>query len=776
MAEFGIGKRVRRVEDRRFLTGAGRYVGDIDLPRQGWGIVVWSPHAHARILRIDTARAASVPGVLCVLTGADAVADGLGGLTPFTLPEDAGGPKAFRTRWLPLAHERVRCVGDRVAFVVAETLTAARDAAELVEVAYEPLPAVADVEDAAAAGAPRVWDDCPGNLCFALGAGDKAASDAAFARAKHVVALTLRSQRLAPSPLEPRAAIGEYRAADDDYTLYTGSQNPHGVRTMLAEAVLHVPETRLRVIAPDVGGGFGMKANAYPEDALVLWAARRCGRPVKWVATRSEGLAADNHGRDQVARARMALDGDGKILAVEVEALHALGAYIQSAAASPVVTAVRMLPSVYAIGTLHLSSKAVFTHASPMGVYRGAGRPEANYIVERLLDRAAAQIGIDPVELRRRNLIAAQAIPHRTATGFVYDSGDFAAVLDKAMALADWPGFAARRAASEAKGLRRGRAVGCYIERGGVTNDRMELRFDPSGAVTILAGTHSHGQGHATTYAQMVAEWLGVPFGSIRFVQGDTAAVGFGRGTYAARSSLLGGCALKLAADAIIEKARAMAAHLMEAAPADVQFSEGLFSIAGTDRAMHLVEVAKAFYRPAGLPRQFGLGLDASGSWAAEPPNYPNGCHVCEVEIDPETGVVRLDRYAAIDDIGIVVNPMICEGQVHGGLAQGIGQALMEEVIYDRATGQLLSGSLLDYTMPRADDLPDFAVDFLNTRATTNPLGIKGVGETGTVATPATIVNAALDALRPLGVTDLETPLTPPRVWRAIRQASSAKP
>ncbi|HZT50912.1 MAG TPA: xanthine dehydrogenase family protein molybdopterin-binding subunit, partial [Stellaceae bacterium] len=521
MSEYGIGKRVLRVEDRRFLTGAGRYVGDIVLPRQAFGAVVWSPHAHARIRAIATARAEAQPGVLCVLTGTDATAGGLGGLVPFTLPEHAGGPKAYVTEWLPLARDRVRCVGDRVAFVVAETPEAARDAAELVEVAYEPLSCVTTAEDAASAAAPLVWDDCAGNLCFTLETGDKEATTAAFARAAHVVSLTLRSQRVSPNPLEPRAAIGAHAAADDDYTLYTGSQNPHGVRSMLAEAVFHIPETRLRVVAPDVGGGFGMKANAYPEDALVLWAARRCGRPVKWVATRAESLAADNHGRDQVARARLALDADGRILALAVEALHGLGAYLQSAATSPVITAARMMPSVYRVPALHIVSKAVFTNVSPIGVYRGAGRPEANYVVERLLDRAAAVLGIDPVALRRRNLVQTQAIPHRTVTGAVYDSGDFAAALDRALALADWPGFAARRAASEAKGRRRGRAVGCYIERGGVTNDRMELRFDPSGAVTILAGTHSHGQGHATTYAQMVAEWLGVPFESIRFLQGD---------------------------------------------------------------------------------------------------------------------------------------------------------------------------------------------------------------------------------------------------------------
>ncbi len=767
MDEFGIGRPVRRVEDRRFLTGAGRYVGDIDLPRQAWGAIVWSPHAHARIIGIETARAAAAPGVLCVLTGADAARDGLGGLAPFTLPEDAGGPKSYRTEWLPLAVERVRCVGDRVAFVVAETLDQALDAASLVEIAYEVLPAAVAVEDTAAPGAPLVWADCPGNICFALATGSKDATEAAFAAAATTVSLRLESQRLSPNPLEPRGAIGDYRPADDAYTLYTSSQNPHGVRSMLAQSVLRVPETRLRVISPDVGGGFGMKANPYPEDALVLWASRRCLRPVKWIATRAESLAADNHGRDHVARAAMALAADGKILAVEVEALHALGAYFQSAAASPVLTTARLMPGVYDIAAVFIQSRAVFTHTSPIGVYRGAGRPEANYIVERLIDRAAAALGMTPEALRRRNLVPARALPHRTVTGMVYDSGDFAAVLEQCLALADWPGFAARRAASEAMGKRRGRAVGCYIERGGVTNDRMELRFDPGGAVTIIAGTHSHGQGHATTYAQMAAQWLGVPYESIRFVQGDTDAVAFGRGTYAARSSLVGGCALKLAVDAVIEKARAMAAHLLEAAPADVQFDDGVFTIAGTDRAMSLVEVAKAFYR-ARLPAQFGLGLDASGSWAADPPNYPNGCHVCEVEVDPETGAAAIARYAVVDDVGMVVNPMICEGQVHGALAQGIGQALLEQVIYHRGSGQLLSGSFLDYAMPRADDLPDFAVAFRAIPATTNPLGIKGVGETGVVAAPATVINALLDALAPLGVDDLATPATPERLWQAI--------
>jgi aerobic carbon-monoxide dehydrogenase large subunit len=769
MASFGIGKSVRRVEDRRFLIGGGRYVGDIVLSREAHGALVLSPHAHARILAIDTTDARDAPGVLCVLTGADALADGLGGLAPFTLPEDAGGPKAYRTQWMPLAGARVRCVGDRVAFVVAETAAEARDAADLVRVRYEPLAAVADGAAAAAPGAPLVWPDCPGNLCFALASGSKDAAASAFAKAAHVVRLNLRSQRLAPNPLEPRAAIGDYRAGEDAYTLYTTSQNPHGVRTMLASSVLHIAETALRVISPDVGGGFGMKANAYPEDALVLWASRRCGRAVKWIATRTESLACDNHGRDCVSDAAMALDADGRILGLTVDSVHALGAYLQSAAASPVMTAVRMMPSVYDVGAMHLTSKAVFTNASPMGVYRGAGRPEANYVVERLIDRAAAAMGLDPVELRRRNLLPASALPHRTATGSVYDSGDFAAVLEQCLALGDWPGFAARRAASEAQGLRRGRGIGCYIERGGVTNDRMGLRFDPGGAVTVLAGTHSHGQGHATTYAQMVAEWLGVPFDQVRFLQGDTDAVPFGRGTYAARSSLLGGCALKLAADGIIDKARALAAFLMEAAPDDVQFNDGVFAISGTDRTLSLVDVAKASFRPGGVPPRF-LALEASGTWAAEPPNYPNGCHFAEVEVDPDTGRVSLARYAVVDDVGRVINPMICEGQVHGALAQGIGQALLEEVVYDGA-GQLVSGSFADYAMPRADDLPAFRVAFHEVWATTNPLGVKGVGETGTVAAPATVVNAILDALRPLGVEDIATPASPERVWRALQAA-----
>jgi carbon-monoxide dehydrogenase large subunit len=773
MNSFGIGQPVRRVEDRRFLTGRARYVDDIDLPRQAHGALVLSPHAHARIRRVDASRALGAPAVIGVLTGADAVGDQLGGLPPNAMPEDMGGPKGYRTLRPLLASDTVRHVGERVAFVVAETAAAARDAAQLVAVDYEPLPAAVTVDDAAQDGAPKIWPAWTGNICFTLAMGNKDATDAAFASARHVVTLSLVNNRLAANALETRGAIGSYDPSDESYTLYTSTQNPHGVRSILSQAVLRVPETRLRVVAQDVGGGFGMKGDTYPDEALVLWASRRYGRPVKWIQSRSEAMLNDDQGRDQVVHGEMALDADGKILAVRARARHALGAYVVGAAIVPVIYSLKLVPNAYAVPVVHVTSQAVFTNAVPTGPYRGAGRPEAVYLTERLLDRAAAAIGLDPAEIRRRNLIASEAMPYRTPTGFVYDSGDFAATMDQCLALADGQGFAARRAASERAGKRRGRALTYYIEDCGVFNERMELRFDPTGNVTIVSGTFSHGQGHATTYAQMVSEWLGVPFENIRLVQGDTNQVAFGRGTYASRSSLVGGSALKVAADAIVDKARPLAAHLMEAAAADVAFEDGRFRVVGTDRTMALVDVARAFYRPVGLPKQFGIGLEASGAWAADPQNFPNGAHVCEVEVDPETGAVTLDRYVVVDDVGRVINPLICEGQIQGGLAQGIGQALLEHVAYDRESGQLLSATFADYAMPRADDLPAFTLDFREVPCRTNPLGIKGIGEAGSVGAPPTVLNAILDALRPLGVEHVDMPATPARVWEALRRAQA---
>ncbi len=774
--KFGIGQAVRRVEDARFLKGAGCFVDDLVLPGELHGVVVYSTHANARIARVDASAAMRAPGVVLVLTGADAIADGLGRLPPLFMPEDVGGPKGFRTHRPILIHDVVRCVGDRVAFIVAETEVEARDAAELIEIDYVPLPAVVSVEDAVKPGAPSVWSECPGNISVTLAFGDQAATDAAFAKARHVVSLKLENNRLSANSIEPRGSIGQYDPAADMFTLHTSTQHPFGVRQTLAAAVFREPVAKFHVITPDVGGGFGMKADAYPEDALVLWAARRCGRPVKWTCNRAEALQGDYHGRDQVVTAEMAMDENGNILALRTRALDAVGAYTASAVIAVVVYGLRLATGPYHVGALHATAHAVFTNTSPMAPYRGAGRPEAAYLAERLIDEAAIVTGIDRIELRRRNLIRPEAMPYPTLTGYVYDSGEFEVAMDKCLDLIDWKGFSARKAQSESAGLRRGQGLAYFIEEAGVFNERMDLRFDPEGNVTILAGTHSHGQGHATTFAQMVSEWLGVPFESISYLQGDTQKIAFGRGTYASRSIMVGGCALKAASDAVIEKGRKMAAFLMEAKADDVDFNDGMFRVKATNRSMPMQEVAKAFFRPMGLPEELGLGLEGHGTYASEPGNFPNGCHACEVEVDPATGQVTVVSYAAVDDLGRTINPMIVEGQVHGALAQGIGQALFEHLVYDRTSGQLVSGSFMDYAMPRAADLPPFEVDHHDVPCKTNPLGVKGIGEAGTTGAPPAVMNAILDALRPLGVKQLDMPATPMRVWRAIEAAKAPQP
>jgi carbon-monoxide dehydrogenase large subunit len=768
--KFGIGQPVRRTEDRRFVTGRGRYVDDIDLPRQCYGVLVMSPHAHAHIRRIDKTAAEAAPGVLCVLTGADVQVDKLGSLAP-VMPEDMGGPKGYRTLRPILAIDKVRAVGDRVAFVVAETAAQARDAADLVEVDYEPLPAIVNVEEAVKPDAPAIWDACPGNVSFTLAFGNKEATDAAFAAAKHVVSLRLVNNRITANSIEPRAANGSYE--NGAYTLYSTSQNPHGTRSAMAR-VLGIAETSLRVISPDVGGGFGMKFGSYPEDALVLWASRRLDRPVKWTSTRAEALLGDSHGRDQVVRGELALDENGKVLALRAEALHNVGSHVIGAAVATSMFSLKLIPGVYDFPAAHVVSKAVLTNTAPLAPYRGAGRPEAAYLIERLIERAAAVTGIDPIELRRRNFIPPGKMPYRTPTGCVYDSGDFARVMDECLARADWKGFAKRAAESKRNGKLRGRGLAYFLEEAAVFNDRMEVRFDPGGTATIVAGTHSHGQGHATTYAQMLAEWLGIPFESIRFVQGDTDEVPFGRGTYGSRSMMVGGNALKRAADGIVEKAKPMAAHLLEAAATDIEFDAGRFRVAGTDRTIALTDVAKAFYRPAHLPPQFELGLSAAGTFASEPPNYPNGCHVCEVEVDPATGTVEVVRYTAVDDVGRVLNPLLCEGQIQGGVAQGIGQALMESVVYD-ADGQLVTGSFQDYAMPRASDVPEIDSEFVEVPAATNPLGVKGAGEAGATGAPPAVMTAVLDALRRCRLEALDMPATPQRIWAALAQRDAAE-
>jgi carbon-monoxide dehydrogenase large subunit len=770
--KFGIGQPVRRVEDQRFITGRGRYVDDMNLPRQLYGALVMSTHAHARIKGIDTSKAKAAPGVVEVLTHVEAAADKIGALPP-VMPEDMGGPKGYRSMRPLLVGDKVRAVGDRVAFVLAETEEQARAAAELVEIDYEPLPVVVTVEDAVKPAAPAIWDECPGNVSFTLMFGNKDATDAAFAKAKHVVSLKLENNRINANAIEPRAALGEYHPDESGFTLYSTTQNPHGNRQLLARAIFNIPETKLRIVSPDVGGGFGMKAGGYPEEGLVLWAARRTGRPVKWTASRAESLMGDTHGRDQVIEGALAFDENGKILAVRAHALQAAGSHVVGACVATLAYSMRLVPGVYDIKALHVSTKAVFTNTAPLAPYRGAGRPEAAYFIERLMEKAATQLGIDQIELRRRNYIKSAQMPYTTQTGYVYDSGDFARVTDECLKLSDWNGFAKRRAESKKNGKLRGRGLAYFLEEAAVFNERMELRFDPSGMVTIVAGTHSHGQGHATTYAQMVSDWLGVPFESIRFVQGDTDAVPLGRGTYGSRSMVVGGSALKAAADAIVEKAKPMAAHLMEAAAADVEFADGAFKIVGTDRSMRLTDVAKAFYRPMMLPKQFSVGLEAAGSWAAEPASYPNGCHICELEVDPETGAIEIVRYTAVDDCGRVMNPLLCEGQVHGGVAQGLGQALKEVVIYDES-GQLVTGSFQDYAMPRAEDFPEIVSENVEIPATTNLVGAKGAGEAGATGAPPAIMLALLDVLRPLGVEHIDMPATPQRVWQALQQAKPA--
>jgi carbon-monoxide dehydrogenase large subunit len=775
VSKFGIGQPVSRLEDPRFITGRGRFVDDIDLPHQCYGIVIMSPHAHARIRGIDTAKAKAAAGVIAVLTGADVQADKLGGFSP-VMPEDMGGPKGYRTLRSILAVGKVRCVGERVAFVVAETLVQAKNAAELVEIDYEPLAAVVSVEDAVKPGAPAVWDEAPGNVAVGLMMGNKEAVDAAFASAKHVVTLKLYNSRVSANAIEPRAALGQYHPDSDTYTLYSSSQNPHGTRQHIAGNVLKIPESKLRVISPDVGGGFGMKNGNYPEDALVTWASRHCnGRPVKWVATRSDSFLGDAHGRDQVVTGELAFDEQGKIQGLRVNALHAMGSHVFEAGIVVPLYAIKLAPGVYNIPAVHAVAKAVLTNTAPMAPYRGAGRPEATYLIEQLIERAARVIGVDPIEIRRRNFIPAAAMPHKIVhSGMVYDSGDFMHVMDECLKLADWNGFPKRAAESKKRGLLRGRGVGYFLEEAAVFNDRMVIRFDPSGTLTIIAGTHSHGQGHQTVYSQMVHEWLGVPFENIRFVQGDTDAVPMGRGTYGSRSMHVGGNALKNAADTIIEKAKPMAAMMLEAAAGDLEFKDGSFRIVGTDRALPLTAVAQAFYRPVMLPKQFDVGLEASGTFAAEPSNYPNGCHVCEVEIDPETGTVTLTRYAAVDDVGRVMNRLLCEGQIHGGVAQGVGQALMESIVFD-ADGQLVTGSFQDYVMPRAEDFPEMLSELTEVPATTNPLGIKGAGEAGATGAPPAVISAILDALKPLGIEHIDMPATPSRVWAAIQASGAAK-
>ncbi|HXS38985.1 MAG TPA: xanthine dehydrogenase family protein molybdopterin-binding subunit [Stellaceae bacterium] len=764
---FGVGQPVTRKEDPRFLTGRGRYVADIDLPRQAHGVFLFSPHAHANIRAIDKTAAEAAPGVVAVLTGKDWAADGLGTINPEAMPEDFGGPKGHRTKHYPLAVDKVRYVGERVALVIADSEARARDAAELVNIDYEVLPAVVRASDAVKQGAPQIYAESPNNTCFTLRMGNVDAVDPAFAKAAHVTKLELFNNRLNAFTMETRGAIGEYDTRDNRYTLYSSTQNVHGLRHGLAHTILHVPESQIRVVAKDVGGGFGMKGNLYPEEAVLPWAAKKVGRPVKWIASRSDAFLGDDQGRDLGVSAELALDAEGRFLALRWKGLHNVGAYIEGSGIVPVLFALKLAPTVYDIPAVAVFNSAIFTNTPPTIPYRGAGRPEAVYIMERLIDKAAHEMKLDRAEIRKKNFIKPAAMPYSTKTGWTYDTGDFAAAMTKAQSLADWQGYAARKSASEKAGKRRGRAIVTYVDNTGIFNERMEIRFDPTGSVIVHAGTLSHGQGHETTYAQMVTDWLGVPFESIRLVQADTDEVAAGRGTYASRSMMVGGSALRAAANDVIEKGKKFAAHFMEANAADIAFAEGKFTIAGTDKAMPIQQIAAMANIPMGLPPELGMGLQGSGVATANVPSFPNGCHICEVEIDPQTGAITLDRYTVVDDIGTVINPLLAAGQIQGGVVQGAGQALLEDIVHDES-GQFLTGSLMDYAVPRAGDMPSIAVDFSPVPSKSNPLGVKGVGEGGTVAATPTVINAILDALAPLGVETIPMPATPQRIWQAI--------
>ncbi|MGH7323728.1 MAG: xanthine dehydrogenase family protein molybdopterin-binding subunit [Candidatus Rokuibacteriota bacterium] len=773
--KFAVGQSVRRVEDPRLLQGLGRYSDDVDLPRQAYAVVVRSPHAHARIRAIDTSSARTATGVLSVLTHVDLAADGVGNLPTDRTRKRRDGSPAFATPRPLLARDRVRHVGDPVALVIAETRERAADAAELMTVRYEPLPAVAATADAQRPGAPPVWGEAPDNVAFFWEAGQRDAVARAIERASHVTRLDFVVSRVTAAPLEPRATVGEYDRRAGRYTLHTGIQSPHLTRGLLAD-VLRVPHTQVRVVTADVGGSFGMRSGLYPEMALVLWAARRLGRPVKWTASRREGFVSDEHGRDNVSTVELALDAAGTFLALRVAITLNVGAYFTPRSAGPGTNNIGGVAGVYTTPVIHSQTTGVFTHTTPTGPYRGAGRPEATYAIERVIDVAARELGIDPIELRRRNLIPSSAMPYKTGLVFTYDCGDFARGMDMALGLADHAGFEKRRLEARTRGKLRGLGVANPIEVAGgpytaVNPDTAALRVNPDGSVTLFAGSTSMGQGNETAFAQIVAERLGVPPERIQVLAGDSDALGAGRGNGGSGALTVGGSAVTRAADKIIERGRRIAAHLLEAGVDDVVLRDGRFAVVGTDRGVAFADVARAAYAPGRLPAGMEPGFSETAAFVPPAVTFPNGCQVCEVEIDEETGAVSVVRLTVVDDVGRMVNPMLVKGQIHGGAVQGLGQGLFELVAYDAETGQLLAGSFMDYALPRAADVPSFHVDAHEVPTRVNPLGAKGVGEAGTVGALPALMNAVNDALAPLGVRHLDMPVTAERVWRAIQEA-----
>src|SRR5579862_8421813 len=773
-----IGARITRKEDARFLTGAGQYTDDVTLANQSYAYFLRSPLAHARIKSIRTDKAKASPGVVAVYTGADLPAT-VGGLPCGWLITGTDGKPMKEPKHPLLAQGKVRHVGDQVAIVIADSLEQAKDAAEKIEVDYEELPAVVDVRDAIKKGAPAVHDEAPDNICYVWALGDKGAVDAAFATAAHVTTLEFVNNRLIPNAIEPRAAVASYDRADDSYTLYVANQNPHVERLLMTAFVLGLPEHKVRVIAPDVGGGFGSKIYLYAEETVCVWASKLVGRPIKWTADRSEAFMSDAHGRDHVTKAELALDKDGKFLAMRVKTHAAMGAYLSTfASCIPTILYATLLAGQYTTPAIHCEVTAVFTNTAPVDAYRGAGRPEATYVVERLVSTAATEMKIAQDDIRRRNFI--RTFPYQTPVALQYDIGDYDACLDGAMKMADVTGFAARKAAAAKEGKLRGLGYASYIEACGLAPSNVagalgaraglfeagEVRVHPTGKVTVFTGSHSHGQGHETTFAQVVADRLGIGVDDIDVVHGDTGRIPFGMGTYGSRSLAVGGTAIVKAVDKIVAKGRKIAAHLMEVSDTDVEFKDGKFTVKGTDKSKAFAEIALTAYVPHNYPLdKLEPGLDETAFYDPTNFTYPAGTHICEVEIDPDTGKVDVIAFTASDDFGNIINPMIVEGQVHGGVAQGLGQAMLEHCVYDPDSGQLLTGSLMDYALPRADDVPAFKVGTKVTPCTHNPLGVKGCGEAGAIGAPAAVMSAICDAV---GVKDVEMPATSERVWRAI--------
>jgi aerobic carbon-monoxide dehydrogenase large subunit len=783
----GIGASVLRKEDARFLAGRGTYVADIERPNMAFGAFVRSPHAHARIKAIDLTGALRLPGVVGVLTGDDLERAGVGGIPCGWCVTGKGGVPMKEPSHPALARGKVRHVGDPVAFVIADTLVDARDAAAAVVVDYEILPAVASVLGALQIGAPKIFDEIPDNICYDWDIGDREATDAAFKTASHVARVKLVNNRLVGNPMEPRAAIGEYDPTMGQYTLWSTSQFPHIVKLLMGNFVLKIPQHKLRVVSPDVGGGFGVKQFHYAEEAVVTFAAAKLGRPVKWVCERSEGFISDAHGRDHVTEAELALDAEGKFLGLRVRTIANMGGYLSTFGPNiPGYLYGPLLAGVYTTPAIYCEVKAVFTNTLPVDAYRGAGRPEATFVLERLVDIAAREMGIDRTELRRKNTIPSTAYPYKTPVLVEYDNGNPLSCLERVLVAADWKGFSRRKAESERKQKYRGIGLCTFAEACGLAPSRIAIRLGargglfesasvrvhPTGDVTVIMGTHNHGQGHETTFAQITSEKLGIPIDNVQVVFGDTDKVQFGLGTYGSRSLAVGGSALVRAADKVILKGRKIAAHMLEASDSDVEFQDGVFRVAGTDSRRTFQEIALSAHFPVNYPLEvLEPGLEEQAFYDPVNFTFPSGAHVAEVEIDPETGLIALVSYVAVDDVGTVINPMIVQGQIHGGLVQGIGQALCEDCVYDDVSGQLLSGSFMDYCMPRANDIPMMHVETLSTPCTHNPLGVKGCGELGTIGAPATVINAVVDALAHLGVTHVDMPASPSRVWQIINDA-----